>query len=184
LNAIGTEPELTLSLLPSAHAILFVLAADTGVTKTDLEVWNRFLAGDDAAQRAGRLVILNKIDSLWDELKPAPAIAAEIDRQVDDRGDAWRNVIAGSRGIGAEGPDRQSQRRRRAPRESRLPALEDALSGKLIPAKRRIVGAATQAEVSSLVTGVRTLLEARQTNIAEQLAELRAARQEPGRRRA
>ncbi len=41
LNAIGTEPELTLSLLPSAHAVLFVLAADTGVTKTDLEVWNR-----------------------------------------------------------------------------------------------------------------------------------------------
>ena len=28
LNAIGTEPELTLSLLPNAHAVLFVLAAD------------------------------------------------------------------------------------------------------------------------------------------------------------
>ena len=32
LNAIGTEPELTLSLLPNAHAVLFILAADTGVT--------------------------------------------------------------------------------------------------------------------------------------------------------
>jgi len=41
LNAIGTEPELTLSLLPQAHAVLFILAADAGVTKTDLEVWNR-----------------------------------------------------------------------------------------------------------------------------------------------
>ena len=28
-NAIGTEPELTLSLLPNAHALLFVLGADT-----------------------------------------------------------------------------------------------------------------------------------------------------------
>ena len=31
LNAIGTEPELTLSLLPNAHAVLFILAADTVV---------------------------------------------------------------------------------------------------------------------------------------------------------
>jgi hypothetical protein len=33
LNAIGAEPELTLGLLPSAHAVVFVLAADTGVTR-------------------------------------------------------------------------------------------------------------------------------------------------------
>ena len=69
LNAIGTEPELTLNLLPNAHAVLFILAADAGVTKTDLDVWNRHLAGEDAATRAGRIVILNKIDGLWDELK-------------------------------------------------------------------------------------------------------------------
>ena len=50
LNAIGTEPELTLNLLPNAHAVLFILAADAGVTKTDLEVWNQHLAGDDPAQ--------------------------------------------------------------------------------------------------------------------------------------
>jgi hypothetical protein len=39
LNAIGTEPELTLSLLPNAHAVLFILAADTGVTQSDLAIW-------------------------------------------------------------------------------------------------------------------------------------------------
>jgi hypothetical protein len=33
LNAIGTEPELTLNLIPNAHAVLFILAADTGVTR-------------------------------------------------------------------------------------------------------------------------------------------------------
>ena len=53
LNAIGTEPELTLNLLPNAHAVLFLLAADAGVTKTDLDVWNEHLAGDDAATKAG-----------------------------------------------------------------------------------------------------------------------------------
>ncbi|HCE10290.1 MAG TPA: GTPase, partial [Oxalobacteraceae bacterium] len=36
LNAIGTEPELTLNLIPNANAVLFILAADTGVTKSDV----------------------------------------------------------------------------------------------------------------------------------------------------
>src|SRR5450432_4650499 len=52
LNAIGTEPELTLNLLPNAHVVLFVLAADAGVTETDLAVWTHDLAGDDPAQKA------------------------------------------------------------------------------------------------------------------------------------
>jgi len=82
LNAIGTEPELTLNLLPNAHALLFILAADAGVTKTDLEVWNQHLAGDDPATKAGRIVILNKIDGLWDELKTEDEINREIERQV------------------------------------------------------------------------------------------------------
>ena len=43
LNAIGAEPELTLSLLPSAHATVFILGADTGVTKSDLAIWRDHL---------------------------------------------------------------------------------------------------------------------------------------------
>jgi hypothetical protein len=43
LNAIGVEPELTFNLLPNAHAVLFVLAADTGVTKSDIEVWRNHI---------------------------------------------------------------------------------------------------------------------------------------------
>src|SRR5437867_12643177 len=82
LNAIGTEPELTLNLLPNAHAVLFILSADAGVTKTDLEVWNRHLAGEDPATRSGRIVILNKIDGLWDDLKSQADVDAEIARQV------------------------------------------------------------------------------------------------------
>src|SRR6516225_5999674 len=82
LNAIGTEPELTLSLLPNAHAVLFVLAADAGVTKTDIEVWQNHLVGVDPASKEGRLVILNKIDGLWDELKSGAEVESEIARQV------------------------------------------------------------------------------------------------------
>ena len=51
LNAIGTEPELTLNLLPNAHAILFILAADTGVTKSDIEVWRNHIGNTQGRQK-------------------------------------------------------------------------------------------------------------------------------------
>ncbi len=59
---------------------------------------------------------------------------------------------------------------------SRLPALEAALAAKLIPAKHDIVGEATRSEVRAVATDVREMLEARQTSIAEQLADLRELR--------
>ena len=177
LNAIGTEPELTLNLLPNAHAVLFILAADAGVTKTDLEVWNQHLAGDDPATRAGRLVILNKIDGLWDDLKSESEINAEISRQM--RNTAQMLGVPASQVFAASaqkallakvnGDDALLAR-------SRLPALEQSLSQKLIPAKRDIVGAASQAELRALAAGVRAILDARVSGINEQLAELTALR--------
>jgi hypothetical protein len=177
LNAIGTEPELTLNLLPNAHAVLFILAADAGVTKTDLDVWNRHLAGEDAATKSGRIVILNKIDGLWDDLKSEADVDAEIDRQVKSSAQllgipaAQVFAVTAQKALLAKvnGDDTLLAK-------SRLPVLEDALSRKLIPAKRDIVGAATTSEVKALAAGVRALLDARQNGIAEQLAELRALR--------
>jgi translation elongation factor EF-G len=43
---------------------LFILAADTGVTKSDIDVWRNHIGGGP-----GRMVVLNKIDSMWDELR-------------------------------------------------------------------------------------------------------------------
>jgi hypothetical protein len=177
LNAIGTEPELTLNLLPNAHALLFLLAADAGVTKTDLEVWNQYLAGDDPATKAGRIVILNKIDGLWDDLKSEDAIDEEIGRQLRKTAqmlgipDSQVFAASAQKALAAKvnGDDALLAR-------SRLPALEASLSQRLIPAKRDIVGAASQAEVRSLASSVQTLLEARVAGVGEQLAELKALR--------
>jgi Dynamin family len=177
LNAIGTEPELTLNLLPNAHAVLFILAADAGVTKTDLDVWNQHLAGDDPAQKSGRLAILNKIDGLWDELKPEREVNAEIDRQVKSSAHLLGLPASQVYAVSAQkallakvnGDDALLAK-------SRLPMLEEALSRKLIPSKRDIVGAATRSEVRALASGVRLILGARAGGIAEQLAELRALR--------
>lgn len=67
LNALGAEPELTLSLLPDAQALVFVLSADSGVTASDFAIWNNHV--HDIAQRRGAALyaVLNKIDLLWDE---------------------------------------------------------------------------------------------------------------------
>lgn len=177
LNAIGTEPELTLSLLPNAHAVLFILAADAGVTKTDLEVWNQHLAGEDPDRKAGRIVILNKIDGLWDELKTPSAVDDEIARQLESSAQILGVPPSQVFGVSAQkalvakvnGDDALLAR-------SRLPMLEEALTSNLIPAKRNIVGAATQSEIRALATVVRATLDARRAGIAEQLAELRALR--------
>ena len=81
LNAIGSEPELTFEMLPAAHAVLFVLAADTGVTRSDLHVWQRFIQRPGHVSRRGLMVVLNKTDTLWDELRSSRQIAESIVKQ-------------------------------------------------------------------------------------------------------
>jgi hypothetical protein len=177
LNAIGTEPELTLNLLPNAHAVLFLLAADAGVTKTDLDVWNGHLAGEEDTTKAARIVILNKIDGLWDDLKEEVKINAEIDRQVESSATmlgispAQVFAVSAQKALLAKvnGDDALLTR-------SRLPILEHSLSRKLIPAKRDLVGAATQSELRALTASIRSILDARAGGIGEQLAELIALR--------
>lgn len=90
LNAIGSEPELTFEMLPAAHAILFVLAADTGVTRSDLQIWQRFVQRPGQQGRPGALVVLNKTDTLWDEMRTPHEIAETIVRQCQDVAETLR----------------------------------------------------------------------------------------------
>ena len=174
LNAIGTEPELTLSLIPSAHAVLFVLAADTGVTKSDVEVWRQHLS---ANRQDGRMVVLNKIDSMWDELKTPEQIEAEINRQVTSCGvvlgldTEYIFPVSAQKGlVGKVNHDKKLLER------SRLPVLEAALSNDLIPAKQEIVRSQVEQELRALVQGTQNILDARSRNIIEQLHELKGLR--------
>jgi hypothetical protein len=176
LNAIGIEPDLTLNQLPEADAVLFVLAADAGVTKTDLDVWSQHLAGDDGTA-TGRLVVLNKIDGLWDDLKTDGAVDDEIRRQVTDSARMLRVppeqvfAVSAQKALLAKvnGDDALLAK-------SGLPALENALSGSLLPAKREIVGSAIEAEVRSLAADVGAILSTRRAGVDLQIAELRGLR--------
>jgi hypothetical protein len=172
LNAIGAEPELTLSLLPNAHAVLFVLAADTGVTQSDMAVWRDYVRNGRNPGR-GELVVLNKIDGLWDGLRDDARIEHEISRQVTQVS-ATLDLPAGQvfpvsaqKGlVGRINGDTALVAR------SRISELERALAEDVLPTKREIVRDNSLSEVGDLVRQTRELLEARLTGLNEQLREL------------
>jgi hypothetical protein len=161
LNAIGTEPELTINMLPNAHAVLFVLGADTGVTKSEIDVWRQYISGTRWKQK-GRLAVLNKIDGLWDELKDEVEIAKELDKQVRVSAELLGLEVnqifptSAQKGLFAKinGDDALLER-------SRLPILEKALSDELIPSKKEIVRDNTKNEIEDLIANTNLILESR-----------------------
>lgn len=176
LNAIGTEPELTLNLLPNAHAILFILAADTGVTKSDIEVWRNHIVRNQSGKR-GRLVVLNKIDGLWDDLRSGSEIDAEIAKQVKTTADLLTMPTSQIYPVSAQKALlAKVQNDDALLTKSCLLSLERALSDDLLPGKQDIVRDATQSEIEDVVSSIRSILQARQDGVKEQLTELTGLR--------
>ncbi|MCG2584917.1 dynamin family protein [Massilia sp. TS11] len=172
LNAIGTEPELTLNLIPNAHAVLFILGAETGVTKSDIEVWRQHIGGGK-----GRIAVLNKIDTMWDELRSADEINADIARQqasvAQTLGLETRQVfpVSAQKALVAK--------INHAPAllaKSRLPALEAALFDELIPAKQDIIRKQLADDMAALLATQQTMIGARERELVEQLQELTGLR--------
>lgn len=55
-------------MLPNAQAIIFLLAADTGVTASDMHIWQQHIRQLDDDAQTCLFAVLNKIDVLWDDL--------------------------------------------------------------------------------------------------------------------
>jgi hypothetical protein len=173
LNATGAEPELTVSLIPQAHAIVFVLGADTGVTKSDLSIWREHLVAG-AEQADARLVVLNKIDTLWDALSTPAQVQGQIERQraatAKVLGVALRQVIAVSAQKGLVGKVTDD-----APllQRSALLALEAALGNGILGQRQNILGAAVTTAISELRGESGRFINVRRRDLVEQLMELR-----------
>jgi len=176
LNAIGTEPELTLNLIPNAHAVLFILAAETGVTRSDIDVWRTHIA-TSSGSNAGRMVVLNKIDAMWDELKSSQDNDAAIARQ--------QHSVAQLLGVGAEQVFPVSAQKALVGKingdmalfeKSRLGLLESALFNELIPARQDILRGQLRQDLDALVTGQQALLGTRIRDLVEQMQELQSLR--------
>jgi hypothetical protein len=148
LNALGTEPELTLSMIPSAHAVLFLLAMDTGVTRSDLEVWQRYVKGHVSRHVA----VLNKIDLMWDDLNSQSHIDAAVLRQLDvtaeTLGVARDHVIALSAQKALIARIRGDER---LLTRSNIRALEQLIAEEIVPAKQEILRQAVAREIGGMV---------------------------------
>jgi ribosomal protein S18 acetylase RimI-like enzyme len=173
LNAIGAEPELTVSLVPQAHAVVFILGADTGVTKSDLEIWREHLITESAGADS-RLVVLNKIDSLWDALSSPAQIQMQIERQrattAEILGLSREQVfpVSAQKGLVAKVTDDA-----KLLQASCLPKLEDALASRIMGQRQRILGAAVASGISDLQTEVGRVLNIRRRDLNEQMLELK-----------
>ena len=168
LNALGTEPELTLSMIPSAHAVLFLLAMDTGVTKSDLEVWQKYVQ----SYVTRRIAVLNKIDLMWDDLKSEAQIEIGVERQLVETArilglprdhvialSAQKALIARIRGDAG------------LLAKSRIESLEHLLAEEIIPSKQQILRAAVTREIGNM-------LETSLQSVTTQLASTRGELQE------
>ncbi|AWI53860.1 dynamin family protein [Aquabacterium olei] len=173
LNAIGTEPELTLGLLPQAHATVFILGADTGVTRSDLSIWRDHLSGPALA----RYVALNKIDTLVDPLSTPAEVEAVIARQ--------RESVAQTLEIPADHVFPISARLALTSRlsgdasgmaASRLEAFEHALSDGLLPRRRDNLAEASVAGALRFQQQLQRRFGEMRRLYADQLLELRGLR--------
>ena len=180
LNAVGAEPELTVNLIPQAHAVVFVLGADTGVTKSDLAIWRNHVlpagagkAGGDDASATSRLVVLNKVDTLWDSLSSGAQVQAQLRRQQQDSahllGVPVERVLPVSAQKGLVAKVGKNDALLQA---SGLPAFEDLLANGIMGQRQKVLQSAVQANVLQLQSQVERVINMRRSDLDDQLAEL------------
>lgn len=170
LNTMGAEPELTLSILPNAQAILFLTATDTGITKSDMQIWNSYVQ----KRAAHKLAVLNKIDILWDGLESDAEVEQLIQKQIrntaHELGLDSQNIFA----ISAQKALVAKIRKDPALlKRSGIHHLENSLAEQMVQSKHEILGRAVVTECSNMIRASRKLAQIRISGVKAQLSELR-----------
>ncbi|QIE85168.1 dynamin-like GTPase family protein [Pseudomonas nitroreducens] len=181
LNALGSEPELTLSMLPSAQSILFLLAADTGVTASDMAIWRDHVRqlGEDG--HTSLYAVLNKIDVLWDDLAGEVFVQNAIhhiqDATARQLGIAREDVLplsAKQALLAKVRGDRDLLVR------SQMESLEELLCERIVAQKERLLEDAVVGQVLALVNNSQHSLRVRLDKVKEQQALLNDQQQDSG----
>jgi GTPase SAR1 family protein len=141
LNSLGNEPELTINMLPNAQAIVFVLSADTGVTRSDMDIWQEYLRNFRRKNtKTGLIIALNKIDTLWDDLKNTDQIDNVIQSQCEKT--AATLSVNQSQVIGVSAQKALLARIKDKPellQQSNILAIEKILAEEIIPQKEELL---------------------------------------------
>ncbi len=174
LNALGTEPELTLSMLPSAQAIIFVLAADTGVTKSDLEMWRNHVLSAHGGHKHGLAVVMNKIDAMWDDLAGEGGYEASIRSQIKNSAETLKVAesaifpVSAKQALLAKVKSDETLLER-----SRLTALEKFLADDILSQRRKILAETINKDIGFLIKESFNLTASKLNNAMQQLEEFK-----------
>ena len=170
LNTMGAEPELTLNIIPNAQAVLFLAATDTGITKSYMQIWTEYVQ----KSATHKLVILNKIDILWDGLETEDEVNALIEKQIQNTAheldiDA-HNIFAISAQKALVAKIRKDAT---LLKRSNIGSLEDALANQLIESKHEVLGRSVVTECSNMIRSSRKIALMRVNQNKSQLTELK-----------
>lgn len=175
LNALGNEPELTLKTLPDAQAILFLLSADAGVTASDMAIWRDHIQLLREENCTTVISLLNKIDSLWDDLSPAQEIDANILKlrklTAKQLGLAPEHVVALS---AKQGLLAKVGRNSALMERSNFAQLEQMLSSCVLAHQQQIMGHRLVGDSYNLIITTHNSLARRLYEAEQELAVLRA----------
>jgi hypothetical protein len=164
-------------MLPAAQAVMFLLGADTGVTRSDMEMWEHHVRTVRQQANKNLVVVLNKIDTLWDELKDSAGINASIEAQCKSSAEQLQvdseQVFPLSAQKALIAKIRQDDR---LLRDSRLPELEQFLADTVLPGKQEIVRDRLLSQIGGLIDDNLAVLETRDRELTKQLAELDSLR--------
>ncbi len=175
LNALGNEPELTLSTLQQADAVVFLLAADAGLSYTDVSIWQDHLKDlrSNRSSQGNTIALLNKVDSLWDDLTDDAEIEANIHsvRESTARllAQPMEHVVAISakQGLLARAAhDTQLLRR------SNLPELESLLAQQLVQNQQCLTSQRIIADAINIMQSTRKKLKEQMYQADTELASL------------
>ncbi len=176
LNALGAEPELTIGLLEQAQAHVFMLSADTGVSKSDLAIWHEHIA-PHMRQSIPTVLVLNKIDMLWDELSSATQIANQINAQknraAQTLGVHKDRIVAVS---AQKGLVAKISNKPELLEKSGLLELEAVLAHGMLGERQRMMQGGLQQGISDLKASVVGALDLRERDVRGQRLELQSLR--------
>jgi uncharacterized coiled-coil DUF342 family protein len=160
-------------MLPNAQAVMFIMSADTGVTKSDLDMWIHNVKPLRSGREKGTIVVLNKIDTLWDDLKTYD----EIDHTINDQckkasqtlgiDASFVHPVSAQKGLLAKIRHDQELINR-----SNILSLESILANEILPYQQDIVRDHVKEDVGNMIKESRDLLASRFQSIKSQLEEL------------
>jgi replication fork clamp-binding protein CrfC len=181
LNALGSEPELTLSMLPAAQAIVFLLSADTGVTASDMNIWQQHIRQLDEDTQAHLFAVLNKIDVLWDDLAGDSVVQNAIRRiqettarQLGIRSDEVLPLSAKQALLAKVRNDGELLQR------SQIGALEELLCDRIVTQKERLIEENVANQMMVLLQNNLHVLNLRLEKVREQQSLLDSHQQDNG----